>query len=286
VGVRRRPRVPERVGPGDALAAARGITASLGGRTVLHDVTVEARAGEVLALVGPNGAGKSTLLAVLTGDLPPDAGVVEALGRPLATYAPTELARCRAVLPQSVTVTFPFTVTEVVRMGRAPWLRTPAAELDDAVVAAALRETDAAGFADRSYSQLSGGERARVALARVLAQSTQLLLLDEPTAALDLHHQEALLGAVRRRVDQGDGAVVVLHDLGLAAAHADRIAVLRAGHVVAEGPPAGVLQPDLLSEVYQHAIEVVAHPTTGAPLVVPIRERAGAAGAGGGGRRR
>jgi iron complex transport system ATP-binding protein len=282
--VRRRPRVPERVGPGGVLAAARNVTASLGGRTVLHDVTVEARAGEVLALVGPNGAGKSTLLAVLTGDIAPVGGAVEALGQPLSTWSPTELARCRAVLPQSVTVTFPFTVTEVVRMGRAPWLRTPAAELDDAVVDAALRETDAIAFADRSYSQLSGGERARVALARVLAQQTQLILLDEPTAALDLHHQEALLAAVRRRVDRGDGAVVVVHDLGLAAAHADRIAVLRHGRVVAEGTPTEVLQPDLLSDVYEHAIEVVAHPTTGAPLVLPLR--ASAAGAGGGDRRR
>ena len=135
----------------------------------------------------------------------------------------------------------------------------------------ALADADVAHLAERHVPSLSGGERARVALARVLAQATQLLLLDEPTAALDVHHQELVLSTVRARADAGDGAVVVLHDLGLAAAHADRVAVLAEGRVVADGPPDAVLTPDLLSAVYQHPIDVLRHPATGALLVLPRR---------------
>lgn len=154
-------------------------------------------------------------------------------------------------------------------MGRAPHAASPAE--GDLVVVEAMAATEVTGFAGRPFSALSGGERARVALARVLAQRAPLLLLDEPTAALDLKHQESVLRLCRERARQGDAVVVVLHDLGLAAAYAHRVAILCAGRVAADGPPAEVFTGPRLSEVYDQPVEVLAHPGTGAPLIVPKR---------------
>ncbi|MBL6276547.1 heme ABC transporter ATP-binding protein [Micromonospora fiedleri] len=240
-------------------------------RPVLFDVSLSVRAGELLALVGPNGAGKSTLLAAICGDLTPAAGTIGFAGRPLTRWTPVELARLRAMLPQRATMSFPFTVGEVVAMGRAPWAGTRLATEDDEAVAEALRLTGMEAFTGRVFSALSGGEQARVALARVLAQRTPMLLLDEPTAALDLRHQELVLRLARDRARQGGSVVIVLHDLGLAAAYADRIALLAGGRLVADGPPDAVLTADRLSEVYQHQVEVLPHPHTGVPLVLPVR---------------
>ncbi|MFI5935290.1 heme ABC transporter ATP-binding protein [Actinoplanes sp. NPDC051494] len=252
---------------------ARDVVVRLGGRPVVDGVDLDVAAGEVVALVGPNGAGKSTLLAALAGD-EPATGTIEIGGRDIRGRKAADLARDRAVLPQRATLSFPFTAGEVVRMGRAPWHGRPESDDDETVVADAMARTGTTAFAHRPLPALSGGEQARVALARVLAQRTRLLLLDEPTAALDLHHQEAVLGAVRSRAGQGDAVVVVLHDLGLAAAYADRVYVLAAGRVRGHGTPAGVFTEDLLSDVYGHDIEVLAHPRTGAPLVLPRRPEA------------
>lgn len=256
---------------GGLLLSARGVGVDLGGRSVLSDVDLEVRAGELVALVGPNGAGKSSLLGALTGDLPAARGEVLVHERAMATWSPIELAQRRAVLPQQVTMTFPFEVGEVVRMGRSPWAGTSAEDDDEAVVAAALAEVDATHLAGRRFTTLSGGESARVALARVLAQATQLLLLDEPTAALDLQHQELVLRSARGRVAGGHGAVVVLHDLGLASAYADRVVLLADGRVRAQGSPREVLTSARITEVYRHPVEVLDHPTTGAQMIVPVR---------------
>jgi iron complex transport system ATP-binding protein len=175
------------------------------------------------------------------------------------------------VLPQAAALSFPFRVEEVVRMGRAPWVSLGMAD-DDAAVAAAMAATEVTAFAQRPFSALSGGERARVALARVLAQRAPLLLLDEPTAALDLRHQELVLRVCRERARAGDAVVVVLHDLGLAAAYAHRVAVLHGGRIAAEGPPAEVFSDRLLSEVYDQPVEVLPHPRTGEVLVTPRRD--------------
>nr|WP_244188271.1 heme ABC transporter ATP-binding protein [Streptomyces regalis] len=267
--LRHRPTPPAPASPGDILAGTESLHVRLGARPVLHGVSVTVRAGEVLALVGPNGAGKSTLLSALAADLPAAEGVVRIHGRPATDWSAPELALRRAVLPQSASLSFPFTVEEVVRMGRAPHATSPAE--DDLAVAEAMAATEVSAFALRPFSALSGGERARVALARVLAQRAPLLLLDEPTAALDLKHQELVLRLCRERARAGDAVVVVLHDLGLAAAYAHRVAVLRGGRVAAEGPPAEVFSEQLLSEVYDQPVEVLSHPRTGGLLVTPLR---------------
>ncbi|WUI93392.1 heme ABC transporter ATP-binding protein [Nocardia puris] len=242
-----------------------------GARKVLDGIDFHVAAGEVVALVGPNGAGKSTLLAALAGEVPLSEGVVELDGRDLAHWSTLDMARRRAVLPQSHTVGFPFTAREVVAMGRAPWARTERGDRDDELVGKAMALADVTHLAARSFPTLSGGERARVALARVLAQDTATLLLDEPTAALDLGHQESVLRLAAERATAGAAVVVVLHDLGLAAAYADRVAVLDEGRLAADGSPRKVLTTDLLTRVYQHPVEVLDHPVTGAQLVLPVR---------------
>ncbi|MGW5850310.1 heme ABC transporter ATP-binding protein [Streptomyces sp. NPDC055254] len=268
---RRRRVVPARPAPGDVLAETVDLHVRLGHREVLSGIDLRARAGEVLALVGPNGAGKSTLLAALAADLPAASGEIRIDGRAVGAWSAPELALRRSVLPQSAALSFPFPVQDVVRMGRAPWAGTPFADGDEEAVAAAMAATEVAQFAARPFSALSGGERGRVALARVLAQQAPLLLLDEPTAALDLHHQELVLAICRERASAGDAVVVVLHDLGLAAAYADRVAVLHDGRIAAAGAPAEVFEDALLSRVYRQAVEVLPHPRTGTPLVVPVR---------------
>lgn len=282
--VRGRLRAPEPCPEGSVALACRSVGVSIGDRAILDGVDLDVRHGELVALVGPNGAGKSTLVAVLAGDMVPTSGSVELNGRPVGQWSTAELAIRRSVLLQSVAMSFPFTVLESVRMGRAPWERVdtfddrssqldrgPAHDADDSVVLEAMLRTDVAQFADRVYMSLSGGERARAALARVLAQDTQVLLLDEPTAALDIRHQEQVLGVARQLAHDGRAVAVVMHDLGLAAAHAHRIVVLSKGRVVADGAPQQVLTTELLSEVYQCPIEVIAHPRTGQLLVVPVR---------------
>ncbi|MFJ6697492.1 heme ABC transporter ATP-binding protein [Streptomyces sp. NPDC091272] len=263
--------LPSPLTPGAAAVEARGLHVRLGRHEVLCGIDLTAHAGEVLALVGPNGAGKSTLLAAFAADLPATGGTVRIDGRPVGDWSAPELALRRSVLPQAAALSFPFPVEDVVRMGRAPWAGTPREDEDDLAVAEAMAATEVSGFGPRSFSALSGGERARVALARVLAQRAPVLLLDEPTAALDLRHQELVLGICRERAAAGDAVVVVLHDLGLAGAYADRVAVLHDGRIPLCGPPAEVFDEELLTRVYRQPVEVLPHPRTGDPLVLPRR---------------
>ncbi|MFF2083457.1 heme ABC transporter ATP-binding protein [Nocardia sp. NPDC058176] len=270
----RTPDVPARPDLGTVTLRAADLTVRRGSRTVLADVDFQVAAGEIVALVGPNGAGKSSLLAALAGELEPTAGTVKLEGHALSHWTHADMARRRAVLPQAHSVGFPFTAREVVAMGRSPWLHTPAAARDDELIDAALDATDVAHLAARIFPTLSGGERARVALARVLAQDTATVLLDEPTAALDIGHQEAVLRLAAARAAEGAAVVVVVHDLGVAAAYADRVTVLDAGRVAADGPPRDVLTHELLTDIYRHPVDVFDHPTTGAQLVLPERPKA------------
>ncbi|QGG40491.1 heme ABC transporter ATP-binding protein [Aeromicrobium yanjiei] len=235
------------------------VSATLGGHQILHDVTLEVRPGELMALVGPNGAGKTTLLSVMAGDIVPTSGEAVLDGRPLARWKVAALARSRAVLPQEQRLAFGFRAVDVVRMGRAPWARLPQEDLDDVVVADAMHRTDVLSLAERSFPTLSGGEKARTSFARVLAQQTSLVLLDEPTAALDIRHQEQVLSEARRLAADGHAVVAVLHDLTVAAAHADRICMLADGRLRADGPPQEVIRPEILRDVYGHPVDVIDH---------------------------
>ncbi|WP_245156010.1 heme ABC transporter ATP-binding protein [Nocardioides sp. 503] len=254
------------------MLAAHGVGVTLGGARILDGVDLAVEAGEMVALVGPNGAGKSTLLAALAGDLVPDDGVVTLDGRPLAAQAARDLARRRAVLLQHQSLAFGFHVIDVVRMGRSPWRRTDREDDDDLVVERSLERADVTELAHRLFPTLSGGEQARSSFARVLAQETPVLLLDEPTASLDIRHQEALLTIARDAARAGVAVVVVLHDLSLAAAYADRVCVLAHGRVRADGPPTEVLTGPLLTEVYDHPVQVIDH--EGSLVVVPVRKEA------------
>jgi iron complex transport system ATP-binding protein len=222
-------------------------------RDVLRSVDLTLARGDLVALVGTNGSGKTTLLRLLTGVLKPDTGVVRFEGRPLADWRRLDLARRVAVLPQQLDLPVGFRVAELVGMGRAPHARRlfASTEADERAVAGALADAGAIDLADRFAEELSGGERQRVLVAMALAQEPDLLLLDEPTLHLDLAHQVSLLGAIRRLRDQrGLTVLAVLHDLNLAAAFAPRVAVLDEGRVVADGPPAEVLSPDLVRRVF------------------------------------
>ena len=256
-------------GQGRSGLRAQGIGVDIDGRAILADVDLEVRAGEVLALVGPNGAGKSTLLAVLAGDRDPSTGTVLLGDRPVGEQSAGTLARQRAVLLQRQTLAFGFRVHEVVEMGRAPWRRSPEADRDEEVVAWAMKVADVTAYSDRVVPTLSGGEQARVAFARLLAQDVEIHLLDEPTAALDIKHQEAVLAQARASARRGAAVVVVLHDLSLAAAWSDRVCVLSLGRVRALGAPAEVLTPALLTEVYEHPVDVITH--QGQVVVLPVR---------------
>jgi iron complex transport system ATP-binding protein len=249
---------------------SRGLTRTAGPARIVDDVALDVVAGEIVALAGPNGAGKTTLLRLLAGELAPSAGSVELLGRPVGACAALERARLCALMPQSTSVAFPFTVRQVVEMGRHPWRRVPGPAGEDVhAVAGALADTGVEHLAERTFPSLSGGEQALVTLARVLAQRTQVLLLDEPTAALDIRHQQRVLGIARRAAGRGVAVVVVLHDLNHAAAYADRILLMDRGRVVADGTPRDVLSGARLSSVYCHPIVVTDHPAHRCPLVVP-----------------
>lgn len=250
---------------------ARGASFRIGKALLVDDVTLDVDHGELVALVGPNGAGKSTLLSLLTGERTPTSGGTELEGKPLAAWPHRELARKRAVLTQDNAVAFTFRVSEVVEMGRAPWHGTEEGGDDEAAIANAMARADVTHLAERVFSSLSGGERARASLARVLAQGANIVLLDEPTAALDLRHQEDVLTLARELARAGAAVVVVVHDLSLAAAYADRVAVMDGGRLVALGAPADVLTAELVTEVYRTRVRILADPVTGNPIIVPER---------------
>ena len=229
------------------------------------------RAGEVVGVIGPNAAGKSTLARICCGLLTAFSGDVFLKGEPLQRLTRRDRAQRVAFLPQQQPHDLAFTAREVALMGRAPhlglWMLEGPRDLERAD--SALAEADALDLAGRSVSQLSGGERQRVFLARAFAPDAALLILDEPTASLDLAHQVLLVNALRKRARSGGGALLVLHDLALAGAACDRLVLLLAGRVIAEGAPADVLRPDILSPAYATEVDVVPDPATGQPLVAP-----------------
>ncbi|MFN8624613.1 MAG: heme ABC transporter ATP-binding protein [Candidatus Binatia bacterium] len=238
----------------------------------LADVSLDVARGEILGILGPNGSGKSTLLRIMSGVLRPQSGTVRWLGRPLARMRRAELARQMAVVPQGGTIEFPFSVMEVVLMGRAPHLGGFAFEGDrDVHVAeAAMQRTGTLHLAHRSIHELSGGERQRVILARALAQEPQLLLLDEPGAFLDIRHAVELYDLLRDLQAEGMTIATVLHDLNLAALYCDRLALLKDGRLVRRGAPAEVITYATVKDVYGTEVYVDTNDITGAVNVLPL----------------
>ncbi|AFR48687.1 heme ABC transporter ATP-binding protein [Gordonia sp. KTR9] len=248
---------------------AEDVSVVLGEREVVRGVSLDVGPGELVALVGPNGCGKSTLLSALSGTRTPQRGHIEVDGRDVTSTSMRELARHRSLVTQQNRVDTPFTVAQVVAMGRYPWLRTPRAADSPAVIADAMALCELGDIADRPFGQLSGGQQARVSLARALAQDTPVMMLDEPTAALDIHHQEQVLDILRIHRDAGNAVLLVVHDLTLAAAYADRVAVMKDGRLLASGPTSEVMTVDLLSRTYDHPVEVIEH--AGRRVVLPVR---------------
>ncbi|MER5728209.1 ABC transporter ATP-binding protein [Streptomyces sp. NPDC002138] len=256
---------PERTGAVELRAEA--VRYEIDGNTLLHGVDLTARPGETVGVVGPNGSGKTTLLRCVYGTLRPTAGRVVLDGVDAASLGVKERARRVAVVPQDASGTFGLTVREVVAMGRSPHKRfwEQDGPGDARRVAGALETVGVAALAARRFDELSGGERQRALVARALVQDPGLLALDEPTNHLDIRHQLDVLGLVQ---DLTATALLVLHDLNLAASFCDRLYVLDAGRVVASGPPGAVLTEELLAEVYGVRARIGAHPTTGAPHLV------------------
>jgi iron complex transport system ATP-binding protein len=242
----------------------------------LRDVSLDVAAGELLGLVGPNGSGKTTLIRAVTKVVQPVSGEIKIGGDDVASLTQVEIARRVAVVPQEPLLPEAFTALECVLMGRTPHLRLLENEgaRDFEAARTAMKRTDTWELAERPVGRLSGGERQRVIVARALAQETPLLLLDEPTAHLDIGHQASVLGLMRSLCrDEGKAVLAVVHDLTLAAAYCDRLALLRAGGtVVAEGTPRQLLRSELLSEVYGASVDVFPHPATGRPVVAPRME--------------
>jgi iron complex transport system ATP-binding protein len=254
----------------DALLTARGVSYVIDDAQLVDDVDIEVAPGELLAVLGPNGAGKSTFLSLLSGDLVPSEGSVYYSDTAAATLGDSERAVKRAVFSQRAPIDVPFTARSVVSLGRYPHRHddsfTP--EEDLAFVSSAMETTDTGHLANRTYSTLSGGERTRVAIARVLAQATPIVLLDEPTTALDVYHQERILQILRSTADQGRAVVVVLHDLNSAATYADRLMVMDGGRVLTQGSVDEVLDAALLTEVYGIPMAVVDHPLRDGKIVL------------------
>jgi iron complex transport system ATP-binding protein len=254
-----------------AILRLEGVTVRLAGREVLRGVDLEVAPGEVLGLLGRNGAGKTTLVRAASGVLAAAGGRITLAGRELGAWSRRERARRVAVVPQQTLVPFPFSVLEVVLMGRAPHLGPFAFESarDHARARAALEELGIGALASRSVLELSGGERQLVVVARALAQDADLLLLDEPTAFLDLEHRLEVLALLRRLAAAGRAALVVSHDLQLAARFCHRTALLAEGRILAVGPPREVLEPGRLRQAF--GIEALCLPgPDGAPIVVPL----------------
>ncbi|MCU1718765.1 heme ABC transporter ATP-binding protein [Pseudomonas sp. 5P_3.1_Bac2] len=250
---------------------AKQLSVERAGKSVLSEINLSLKPGEVLGVLGPNGAGKSTLLAALCGELPCSQGELWLGPRLLQDWPGQQRAQRLAVLPQLSTLNFAFRVEEVVAMGRLPHASGQAR--DQHIIQQALAAADAEHLIGRNYLQLSGGERQRVHLARVLAQlwpggEEQVLLLDEPTSMLDPLHQHTTLQAVRDFVGHGAAVLVILHDLNLAARYCDRLLLLHNGQAHALGSPAEVLQAEALRTVFGLEVLVQQHPERGHPLIV------------------
>lgn len=249
--------------------AAENLTVTLGPRKAVDGVSAAAASGELVGLIGPNGAGKSTLIRALAGLVAPASGRVSLDGQPLAAIGRMARARRIGYLPQHGDIHWALPVADVVLMGRLPHLGTwrRAGDVDRGIATRAMEALDIADLARRAATRLSGGEKARVLLARALAGEPEILLADEPVADLDPYHRLEVMEHLAALAGRGAGVVVVLHDLALAARFCTRLLLMDRGRVAAEGGPEAVLTPETLAAVYR--VEAFAGRHDGAPYVVP-----------------
>lgn len=265
---------------------AKNVSISYGARQAVVDVSLGVLPGSVTAIVGANGAGKSSLLRALNGAIQPSHGDILLDGEPLSILARRAIGRRIAVVAQEALLAFPVSVLEYVLGGRYAWAGRGAwgweSERDLEIAYEVMRHTELEKFSARLMNELSGGERQRAVLARALATEAKILLLDEPTANLDLAHQASMLQLVRTHCDErATAAVIVTHDINLAAQFADHIMLLKKGRLIAAGEPRDVLTEGLLSEVLAIKILVDAHPLSGAPRITPVYENRRSTGSAG-----
>ncbi|ANT52266.1 heme ABC transporter ATP-binding protein [Mesorhizobium amorphae] len=255
---------------------ARDVSVAIAGKPIVAGVDFEARPGEVAAIVGPNGSGKTTFLKALSGELS-YTGSIALNGRDMSVMKAVEAATQRAVLPQATTLSFPFTVREVVKLGLVGGRSGVLPGEDARLPERALARVDLEGFAGRFYQELSGGEQQRVQLARVLCQvwapvldgKPRYLFLDEPVSSLDIKHQLIIMNIARDFARRGGGVIAILHDLNLTAMYADRIHVMHRGRLAAAGAPQDVLSDELIEKVFDCRLKVGVLPTGNVPFVLP-----------------
>ena len=260
------------MGDDGLILEARGVGYAYAEAPVLADVDIGVRPGEIVGIIGPNGSGKSTLLRLMAGLMAPVTGSVWLEGQPIASVSPSDRARAIAWVPQSPTAAFAYSALQLVLLGRGGrgWV-----DADAAVDAArgALVAVDAAELADRTVDTLSGGERQRVFIARALAQCERGLLLDEPTNHLDPGHQMSVWSRLERRArDQNLAVLAVLHDVNIAGQFCDRVILLDRGRVVAAGPPAAVICPDVAGRVYGVRLHIGRDADRGIPFAAALRD--------------
>lgn len=244
---------------------------------ILQDVSFSVAPGEMLVILGGNGAGKSTLLKAMCGDILPQQGSIAMQGKNITEWKHNELASFRAVLQQQTMLSMPFTVSEVVMMGRYPHFNGKEQDIDHSIVKSALKKTGVDHLADRNYLYLSGGEQQRVHLARVFAQvwetnkyDNRYLFMDEPINSLDIRHQHTALELAREFTQDGNIVVAVLHDLNLAIQYADKILLLKKGKIIAHGTPEQVIQEETISEAYDYPLSIFTSKHYQHPVVVPF----------------
>lgn len=250
---------------------AHGLCKTIGAEQVLDDIALQVHYGECFGIIGPNGSGKSTLVKLLSGVDEASAGQIAFAGRPLAAYPKKQLARRIAVLQQEALPPIGFTVREVVEMGRYPYQNWLGEEAGDphTKIEEIMRELDLLDMADRPIEALSGGERQRVALAKVVAQQPELLMLDEPTTYLDIGYQQQMMQYIKKwQQDHGLTVLAVLHDLNLAALYCDRLMIIHDGRLVHTGKVEEILSEQIIKQVYGVSPTIVRHPVSGVPQVL------------------
>lgn len=254
----------------------RGVKHAYGSKTILKELSFHVKSGEWVGIIGPNGSGKSTLLSLLSRAERLQSGHIEVYDKPIASYKRKELSQLMAVLQQEALPSLPFTVREIVEMGRFPhqsWFgseKTDSTKLVDDI----MRRLELTELSEQPLEQLSGGQRQRAALGKLMAQSPSLVLLDEPTTYLDIHHQVQFMDVISEwQQDCGLTVVSVLHDLNLAALYCDRMIVLHQGHLVADGAPEEIMSTKILSEVFETRTVIVSHPEVEKPQVLVCTDK-------------